>query len=80
MKDTEVTVFDSRPTETLVSAMRQIYGQGLTTTSGGNLSLLDAKGRMWITPSGTDKGRMKQNDLMMRGRGGSVFLFLFPFH
>lgn len=38
--------------------MRRLYRQGLTTTSGGNISALTRQGTMLITPSATDKGRM----------------------
>jgi ribulose-5-phosphate 4-epimerase/fuculose-1-phosphate aldolase len=30
----------------------------MTTTSGGNLSIRDENGDMWITPSGIDKGML----------------------
>jgi len=39
--------------------MRRLYRQGLTTTSGGNISLRINKERIIITPSATDKGRMR---------------------
>jgi L-fuculose-phosphate aldolase len=39
--------------------MNRLYRQGLTTTSGGNISLRLSDDIIAITPSGTDKGRMK---------------------
>ena len=30
----------------------------MTTTSGGNLSIRDDNGDVWITPSGIDKGSL----------------------
>lgn len=40
--------------------MRRLYKKGLTTTSGGNLSLLvESDNIVLITPSATDKGRMR---------------------
>jgi L-fuculose-phosphate aldolase len=39
--------------------MRRLYKQGLTTTSGGNISLRITDDIIAITPSATDKGRMK---------------------
>ena len=39
--------------------MRRLYKQGLTTTSGGNISLRISDGLVAITPSATDKGEMK---------------------
>src|SRR5512133_2129948 len=43
--------------------MRRLYKQGLTTTSGGNISLKINEEIILITPSATDKGRMKWNDI-----------------
>jgi L-fuculose-phosphate aldolase len=39
--------------------MRRLYRQGLTSTSGGNISLRITDELIAITPSATDKGRMK---------------------
>ena len=44
------------PADQLVLMMNRIYKGGMTTTSGGNLSILDENGDIWITPSGIDKG------------------------
>jgi L-fuculose-phosphate aldolase len=52
------------PAEQLVAVMDRIYRQGLTTTSGGNLSILDARGDLWITPSGVDKGSLTPRDII----------------
>ncbi len=38
--------------------MRRLYSRGLTTTSGGNISLRENSGSIFITPSGLDKGRL----------------------
>jgi L-fuculose-phosphate aldolase len=43
--------------------MRRLYRQGLTTTSGGNISLRLAGDIIVITPSATDKGRMKWKEV-----------------
>ena len=44
------------PADQLVMIMQRIYEYGMTTTSGGNLSIMDSDGVMWITPAGVDKG------------------------
>ena len=44
------------PADQLVMIMNRIYYYGMTTTSGGNLSIKDDNGDIWITPSGIDKG------------------------
>jgi len=43
--------------------MRRLYKQGLTTTSGGNISLRTRDDIIIITPSATDKGRMKWREV-----------------
>jgi L-fuculose-phosphate aldolase len=43
--------------------MRRLYRHGLTTTSGGNISMLLDDGIILITPSATDKGRMKWKEV-----------------
>jgi L-fuculose-phosphate aldolase len=43
--------------------MRRLYNKNLTTTSGGNVSMRLEDGRLLITPSATDKGRMKSDQI-----------------
>ncbi|MFA5819846.1 MAG: class II aldolase/adducin family protein [Bacteroidales bacterium] len=43
--------------------MRRLYNHGLTTTSGGNISLRVADDIIVITPSATDKGRMRWKEV-----------------
>jgi L-fuculose-phosphate aldolase len=43
--------------------MRRLYRQGLTTTSGGNISLKISDEIIAITPSATDKGRMRWKEV-----------------
>lgn len=52
------------PQEQLVEIMKRIYAQGMTTTSGGNLSIKDTDGNIYITPGGTDKGSMTVEDIV----------------
>lgn len=52
------------PADQLVMFMQRIYDKGLTTTSGGNLSILDDQGNIWITPAGIDKGTLTRNDII----------------
>ena len=46
------------PRDELVATMQRIYRYRMTTTSGGNLSILDPDGSIWITPSRVDKGAL----------------------
>ncbi len=52
------------PADQLVMIMDRIYQYGMTTTSGGNLSIRDQNGDIWITPSGIDKGNLTRNDII----------------
>ena len=52
------------PREELVETMRRIYRYRMTTTSGGNLSILDPDGSIWITPSRVDKGSLQPSDVV----------------
>ena len=60
------------PADQLVMIMNRIYQYGMTTTSGGNLSIRDANGDIWITPSGIDKGSLTRNDIMLVKPDGTV--------
>lgn len=60
------------PADVLVRYMERIYQYGLTTTSGGNLSVLDEYGDMWITPGGTDKGSMTREDIVCVKKDGTI--------
>ncbi len=51
------------PAEQIVLLINRVYQKGLTTTSGGNLSILDSEGNIWITPSGIDKGSLTPADI-----------------
>lgn len=51
------------PAEQIVLLINRVYQKGLTTTSGGNLSILDTEGNIWITPSGIDKGSLTPSDI-----------------
>lgn len=52
------------PADQLVMFMQRIYDKGLTTTSGGNLSIMDSDGSIWITPAGVDKGTLSRKDII----------------
>ena len=52
------------PADQLVMFMQRIYDKGMTTTSGGNLSIIDDDGNIWITPAGVDKGTLNRGDIV----------------
>ena len=52
------------PRVQLVTIMQRIYQNGMTTLSGGNLSIREDNGDIWITPAGVDKGKLMPRDIM----------------
>jgi L-fuculose-phosphate aldolase len=60
------------PAEQIVMIMERIYGYGMTTTSGGNLSILDENGDVWISPGGVDKGSLTSRDIIRVKPDGTV--------
>ena len=52
------------PADQLITYMQRIYDKGMTTTSGGNLSIMDGEGNIWITPAGVDKGTLNRRDIV----------------
>jgi L-fuculose-phosphate aldolase len=53
-------------------AMERIYRYRMTTTSGGNLSLREANGDIWITPARVDKGALRRDDIVCIRCDGKV--------
>jgi L-fuculose-phosphate aldolase len=60
------------PRDQIVSFMERIYGYGMTTTSGGNLSIRDDNGDIWISPAGYDKGSLTPADIVCVHPDGSA--------
>ena len=51
------------PAEIICAVMKRIYDANMTTVSGGNLSIMDDEGNMWISPSGNDKAALSISDI-----------------
>ena len=60
------------PAEQITLIIGMIYRSGMTTTSGGNLSILDDNGDIWITPAGIDKGSLTPADIMCVKADGTI--------
>jgi L-fuculose-phosphate aldolase len=52
------------PRDEILHAMERIYRYRMTTTSGGNLSIRDHSGDVWITPARLDKGALRRDDIV----------------
>ncbi|MDD3078036.1 MAG: class II aldolase/adducin family protein [Paludibacter sp.] len=59
------------PMEQINVIIGRIYRSGMTTTSGGNISIMDDNGDIWITPSGIDKGSLTVNDIICMKKDGT---------
>lgn len=59
------------PAEQINVIIGRIYRSGMTTTSGGNISIRDENGDIWITPSGVDKGSLTEKDIVCIQKDGS---------
>ncbi len=73
------------PAATIVEFMNRIYYGGMTTTSGGNLSIIEPDGSVWISPSGVDKGTLTEEDIMCVKADGTIIgkhrpSVEYPFH
>ena len=60
------------PRDQLTMLMHRIYRYGMTTTSGGNMSIRDDNGDIWITPAGVDKGSLKWEDIVLVKSSGDI--------
>jgi L-fuculose-phosphate aldolase len=60
------------PRDQITLAIRRIYNRGLTTTSGGNISICDENGDIWVTPAAQDKGSLRPSDIMCVKKSGEI--------
>ncbi len=60
------------PRDEIVQTMSRIYRYRMTTTSGGNLSIRDENGDIWISPARVDKGNLTRNDIVCIQAGGAI--------
>ncbi len=54
----------THPRDQILQIMNRIYQFGMTTTSGGNISIREPDGSIWITPAGVDKGSLVWDDIV----------------
>ena len=52
------------PRDEIMQTMDRIYRYRMTTTSGGNLSIRDSSGDIWISPARVDKGNLTRGDIV----------------
>jgi len=60
------------PRDEIMRTMERIYRYRMTTTSGGNLSIREPGGDIWITPARVDKGSLTRDDIVRVRADGAV--------
>ena len=60
------------PRDQIIMIIDKIYHSGLTTTSGGNISIIDDNGDIWVTPSAIDKGSLRASDIVCVRKSGTI--------
>ena len=73
------------PRNQITEVIDRIYKRGMTTTSGGNISIIDDSGNIWVTPSAIDKGSLRSSDIICVKKDGTIIgkhkpSSEFPFH
>ena len=60
------------PRDEILQTMERIYRYRMTTTSGGNLSIREPDGTVWVTPARVDKGGLRREDIVRVNPDGST--------
>lgn len=60
------------PRDEISVTMERIYNYKMTTTSGGNLSIIDENSDIWITPARVDKGTLTPDDIVRVSKNGAI--------
>ncbi len=60
------------PRDEILQLMQRIYRYRMTTTSGGNLSIREPNGDIWITPARVDKGALRREDIVLVHADGTL--------
>ncbi len=60
------------PRDQITMIISRIYKRGMTTTSGGNISVIDDNGDIWVTPAAVDKGSLRPSDIVCVKQDGTI--------
>ncbi len=80
-----IDILLDHPKDQITAIIKRIYKAGMTTTSGGNISIKDNEGNIWVTPSAIDKGSLTRKDIICVTPDGEIIgnhkpSSEFPFH
>jgi len=67
-----VDAVKKRLAKQVAETMKGIWNSGMTTATGGNISVKDSEGNTWATPSGVDKGVLTYKDIVCISPDGDV--------
>ena len=62
----------THPADQIVYFMQRVYDYEMTTMTGGNISVLDENGDIWISPGSIDKGSLKREDIICVKTNGEI--------
>lgn len=65
-------ITEKHPADQVLDIINRVYYNKLTTVSGGNISMMDDEGNIFITPSSIDKGNLKRSDIMKVTPSGEI--------
>lgn len=60
------------PRDAILRTMERVYRYRMTTTSGGNISVREPDGTVWITPARVDKGGLTRDDIVRVAPDGTA--------
>ena len=60
------------PADQICTILRRIYDGDMTTLTGGNLSMRDEEGVVWVSPTGIDKSALTREDIVRIMPDGSI--------
>lgn len=60
------------PADQICMVMKRIYDGDMTSLTGGNLSIMDEDGVIWMSPSSIDKGALTRDDIVQILPDGTV--------
>ncbi|MEO1050811.1 MAG: class II aldolase/adducin family protein, partial [Bacteroidota bacterium] len=62
----------NHPSDSIIRFIDKIYNSRMTTTSGGNISIKEDSGTIWVTPSAIDKGSLRRSDIISLDPDGNI--------
>ena len=65
-------ITEKHPADQVLDIINRVYYNKLTTVSGGNISMMDDEGNIFITPSSIDKGNLKRSDIVKVTPSGEI--------